>query len=747
VTVLLASLVVYVLLCALGMAAGLALLELLYPGLPPWLRIFLAPTTCLALWAVCLGGGVAMGLPLRFLVGPLWAATLVLAAFGAWSLGRRRWASELGRDPARFGLLALATALPVAALWPFFWYGLSDYPGSIAPDGWSYVAYGQYLWSHHRFQSGGLAPLYEYAAHLSPTRHVSASLLQFFGGWNEFFVPTLPDEDAQTGVGVLFAWALYAFGTACAGAGLVAGLRTLWLAVYLLLAVHSGWTGNLLYANNFDHAIALAFFPALVTLLAVAPPGAWRPAVHLGLVAAGLLYTYVEMVPLVGATLLFASVHRWLRDRLPPRAWCLTLGLAAGVALLLMAPYLRSVVVFLESQFRVGLAVRPGGTAFDGLVALRHHPSAFWALGGEHRATSLLVPRLVLGGLLSLAAASGIWALARQRAYTTLFTAALVVAAFGILAFKLRYGYGASKMLIMGWWSIALLPVVGVARLAPVLPKARTYAAALVFAGLWVLASAFHQGAVATRDFASLFHNTMRHFRSVAQIEGIVGRGGVLLAVDDPWANEWAVHFLRDVRLRVGSARSYMTNPGAAAQMKQASPVPLEELVYALTDDRVDGGLGWRSDGRPIWAAGPYRLWRLPRPWAVIVDIENTNGVESRAGRTVLWLGAGTTALDVLAERAATLNIGGAFGAGPSAPDLKAFRLLVSTDGGHRQDVTVPPGPGVITVPIRRRLNRITLRPLDPPTRSRASAADPRTLIVALLEVRIWTADPPSSAP
>ena len=85
---------------------------------------------------------MTLRIPVRLLAGPIWLATRALAAYG-WSW-KRAW------DPGTRRLVAISVGLPVVAMLPYFAFGLANYPGSHLPDGWSYVAYGQYLWNYPR---------------------------------------------------------------------------------------------------------------------------------------------------------------------------------------------------------------------------------------------------------------------------------------------------------------------------------------------------------------------------------------------------------------------------------------------------------------------------------------------------------------------------------------------------------------------------------------------------------------------
>jgi hypothetical protein len=72
----------YLLVCAISVAAGMGLVRLLRVRLPRPSALVLAPVLTLAFWSVFLGFGVPLGVPVRQLTPLLWALTLGLALYG-----------------------------------------------------------------------------------------------------------------------------------------------------------------------------------------------------------------------------------------------------------------------------------------------------------------------------------------------------------------------------------------------------------------------------------------------------------------------------------------------------------------------------------------------------------------------------------------------------------------------------------------------------------------------------------------
>ena len=148
----------YLLLVLFSTLAGFGVLSASGVTLGPAQRWYLSPGACLVAWAVTIGIGVSAGVPVRDLAMPVWLATGVAAAYGAWR-ARIEWTSEAGIP------LAVIFAIPIGLMAYDFAHGLANYIGGPAADGWSYVAYGQYLWELPKGTEGSLSPLHQYATH------------------------------------------------------------------------------------------------------------------------------------------------------------------------------------------------------------------------------------------------------------------------------------------------------------------------------------------------------------------------------------------------------------------------------------------------------------------------------------------------------------------------------------------------------------------------------------------------------
>jgi hypothetical protein len=202
--------------------------------------------------------------------------------------------------------------------------------------------------------------------------------------------------------GLFLAWGLFTFASSCAFFGLTQSLSAPRLLVYLVLAVFSGWVCNMLWANNYDNALALLYFPALVGLIVRLNPRSWPWRFVLGFLGAGLLYSYPELALFIIGGVLLVAIDRYWSDSRDRRSWFWTAIWACIGAVVLIAPYIPEMFVFVPGQVAAGLnsGRRTGEGLFVGLLQMRYQPAALWGLGGEYGLDTWLPVRNGVGFLL-----------------------------------------------------------------------------------------------------------------------------------------------------------------------------------------------------------------------------------------------------------------------------------------------------------------------------------------------------------
>jgi hypothetical protein len=714
----------YLLLCIVSLLAGygiLAVLGLTIGRAQQWL---LAPGICLAGWAIALGIGVSLGIPVRHLALPFWVVTAIAAAYGAWR-ARAGVTWEAGSP------LLLVLALPGGVMVFDFWQGLGNFVGGPAPDGWSYVARGQQLWEMSKDATGNFAPLYQYASHLHLTRFIASALLAAFSP------VTGAPGDTQVVAGPFIAWSLFVFGASCASIGLAHYVKQPWLLIFCTLAVASRWTFGAVHVHNYDNLIAISFLPMMMGLVAGVTTVSWRAVIALGGLLAAMVYAYPEMAAFAGLGATASAAKRAFDER--SLRIVNVMGAAVVFAAVLILPAWRDLSWFLSNQIAAATmahGLRAGEGSFAELASIANWGTAVWGL--DSRAASLRLGitwellRHALAACLWLLACVGCVRLIRQRRWDLAAVGGVLLCGALFMAVREQYSYGTYKFVLLAWWLIALCVAIGAqgiveaAEERPAATRApRTAAAILVTLPLVALL-----GSVAGRIVVvwQSTANGIQPYRALLDIDRVIGSEPLIVAVDDDVANAWAVYFLRSRAIRLMTYRSYMSFAHVVPLMKQAAAPDPQAVKYVLSDKLSS------PPPNVVWNRGAYTLWRIPTSGtAFLRQVMNPNGAERINGHSYYWIGQGDTELDVFATSAGEATFSGRFVLGPSLPDRPGRRLLIVAAGETERPVTITQGGDQsFSFPLRAGENRIAIRPLDRPTVAVTGGGDTRPLLLGV---------------
>ena len=736
------DLLMYVFAAALLLMAGTGFLLLLRAPFERSMMILLGPITTQAFWAVTLSLGLLFGFSVRQLATPLLLVSVVLACLGLQRLPLLRDLHS-SRHPL-VAILASCALAPVFILLPYFVFGFADYPGSRFPDGWRYVARGAHLWTNGLSAEDVREPLYRYATLSLTARYIASASLG---------VLSLLDHagDTQRSVGLFMALALFTFATSAAAVAVSRAWQASRCILFVLLTVASGWAANAVYANNYDNLLALAYFPAIAALVRVLPSrfhGSWS---LLGVITAGLAYTFPEL----GVTVLAVGFVMVAERIWKTRSWydARGFGLAAVVFLMLVGAHLQSTIRYFRSQAALGLqpttqgSLRPGETMFKGLLIQKYQPSAFWSLGGEYLASRLFGAQTVVAFLLFILLAIGIARFLHSRDFGILAALALPLVAAPVMIFVEAYDYGAYKMILIGWWALVLCLVEATAsfRRPGIHWKAlRGLSMAACFAiptvtltrSVALTLSARDGGKVQVAyDAVSVTPRSMDQFRSLEAVQRIVGQESVGIFVEEWESLEWATYFLRNVHTRLGKFAGYLAAPQYRSTLS-SSPYPWERIHYILSDVQDPSSLVESQSWTLVWRAGSFWLWDTSgSSWAIVTGVENPNGVDHIDGKPFLWLGGGTTRLRVIAQRQTCLSVTGTMIPGPqvSRPDRRT--MLIHSAIGAPSTITMTAGANRFVVPIPSGASEIDLTPQDRPD-SPTGNLDTQTLIAGLADLK-----------
>jgi hypothetical protein len=660
---------------------GYALLHILRCGRHRWpAALFAGPAVTLALWIIALSGSAWASIPLERISGPIWIASLLLAALGlALRISVNRQIAAGANETRRqlWLLWAIAALLPLLMMPATLRYGIGDFVNSTYPDPWSYVMVADYLSAIPRGAEGGLSALHQYASHLMNVRNASSAILAHLaiglGGVKTDQTMTL------FCLLVLFAntSALIAFG------------RTVFKraepAACLALLAGLGWPANIVFAGNFDQLLLLPLLPVIAALAvrAGSSSGLWSASLLIGILGAAALYAYVELV-FLGLVVAIAFV-------IPPdsnfrtaigRA-VLVCCIAAPIIVLLTWPGFEALLRMLTGQYAAASgAVRPGEGYFAGLASPWRLPAAVSALGGEFQGMRWNWVPWVIGAHLCAVTLVGAWH--ERRRWPILLVFGAIAVAFIHFAYRERYSYGGYKIVSVNIWMLGFLTVAGgvwlTERATKWLPN-QIMIRALIASTLFVvtLDRTIVQANVVHYKFNAL---EQTKYREAFTISGIVKNTPTLLSVRDDVANQWAVFYLSDTPLLIAPYRRYMAQAHVIPFMERAKPVDPAGIRYVVTD-RSDTVRAPLSGGRRVWEGQAYILWSVADAnWAIIADVSNSNGTEANG----IWLGDQETEFLVVAGTSGPATFTATVQRGPRAsPGNTEYRVVLKDAVGNHQ--------------------------------------------------------------
>lgn len=719
----------FLLLCIISEFCGLGIIKILRLRFERRYFLFLAPLVTLAFWALTLGSAATFQIPVKHVYIPIWLITIGFAIVGLW----RECFRELFKE---WTLLVFVILSTIAVTAVYFWYGHGTYPGSPALDGWSYIAFGQYLWEYPRCAEGGLAPLYQYAAHLCHTRFIAPSLLGFFSPLSA------QTGDTQVSAGYLFSWAFFVYACAAAFFVLNTHLKKWLQCLYVILVVFSGWSLVILMANNFDNVLVLGFLPVLAGIIIFIQSPALSWGILLAILSAGVVYIYPEMSLFILSTTGLYLLHRLCKSHSKElfKQWLFLLLLAAFLFLLILAPAFNDMRYFFKNQLSSanGL-IRPGGDIGRELLNPVSQYAAFWGMGDISRiqVKALLAMQLltiVLFGLLIF----GLFRLFRQKEWGSLAAFLFLSSTLLYIIFFQHYGYGAYKIILLSWWLVIYIVLSGYSafkrRLVILLPLYRRIINSCLTICLivFIIATSFRFYFF----YSAVVEKNILSFKQVKTIRNVIGTKPLMVSVSNTIANEWAMYYLRNIPINLFPYRGYAAQGHVVPFMKRSYPVALSGISYILTDCQTIMPEGQTT---LLWNGDRYKLWRIDTvDWAFLVDIQNPNGMENWNGRTGFWLGQKETVLSVITSKSGKVFLSAEFSLGPSLSKQRGCEFTITTDKGYRAlEKILIPGPCLIPLPLEAGRNQIVLTPINQPDSLTQPNGDNRIMLIGMRDPKI----------
>jgi hypothetical protein len=700
----------YVLLCLVATLAGRGLLRLCRLRVPGRAELALAPVLTLVAWTLALGVFAALRLPMRLVTPLVWAATFALAGAGLLVKPRRM--------PGRAALLAwlMCLVLPLMVLARPVKHGLAECLDCMNMDGWFYMAGGHYVHEWGRLAYDGPDPILQLGSHFREHRFITFSLIGHLAR-------VCSDGDVFAVGGLFQAWALFTAASALALFWLARGHGLRSVLAGTTLTVVAGWTADVVWGNWFEQELALAYMPALAAALYLWPAGDARRWAVLGVLTAGLLYTYPEaaLVPLGGVGLMAAGCL--CHERARWRSWLRGTAFAATLTVVLLLPAWRTLVTFTCGQNGSVYTQNVDGVLWlvGGLGKWACQPGAFWGMGGQTFAKPATLMGNGIGAVLTVLSLAGLVRLLRRGEWGVAAAAATLTGGALVWIVVLHHPYITFKALILCWWLLLYVAAAGAAWVTQSVPRAGprsalAAAAVTVLAtfGLWVTQKREPLG---TSRYPDLH---LRDYRVLRELPAVLAGEPVFVHVHDWLASQLAVGMLHEQSLYLAAPRGWFFGPGVVRHRQGLPPSFDPGFRLVLTDREYDT---CRVSDLPlcatrVWSGGPYTLWRMESghgPDAALLDIDPlvTDVMDGTAGKT-FWLGHEPTTLHVLVPSAGVLELVTEvqFGDGSA---LGRRHVTVRTDVGPVGQVQVMPGPRVLRIPAHAGLNRIVLDCPDAP--------------------------------
>lgn len=705
----------YLLLCVISILAGRGILRLTGIQMHSRLSLYLSPIITLTFLTVFLGWGVLFGYTIKQIWATGYLITCLFAVIGIWRADYRFLKDE-------YVLPATVIILPVGLMAPYFWHGIATYPGSPAMDGWSYIAVGQYLWEYPRGAEGGLAPLYQYAAHLNGTRFIASAFLGFFS-------PVIGHAgDTQAASGYFLAWALFVFSSTCMFFILTRELDRVLQIAYIGICIFSGWILNMLKVNNYDNALALSFLPAYGGIIFIAEARRWGWVLILAMLSAAIMFCYPEMSPLVFTGVLLFLLQRFIKEKKGIIHWLVLLLMTIAVTSVLVSPWWKTFISFFHTQLGAVVSAqsaRPGEGFFPDLLKPDRFLRAFWGF----RVWFGNVPAFAF----SIFAIFGLYNIFKKGEWGLGFIILLLFCGTMIMVLRSTYDYGAYKFILLNWWGIAFAVISGTISLLGSSKKSiYKWIVGAIFAIFFILNS----GSVLKFD-KLVSPKSLLEYKQAREITKIVKNEPVVVNVSDDIANIWSVYFLRDIPIHLTEYHGYMAQAHVVPLMERSKSIDVLQSRFLLSDS---SSLAQTPSMRLAWAGGPYRLWEISGySWVVVSRIDNPNGIEKWGGVQGFWIGKGDTRIYLTASRNGKAVISAELVRGPSIPEKTERTLVITTDHGYEKLVTVS-GAGIysFSIPVVGKTT-VIIRSPDKPSVSRMPNGDTRPMIVGMrgLEVHM----------
>jgi hypothetical protein len=125
-------------------------------------------------------------------------------------------------------------------------------------------------------------------------------------------------------------------------------------------------------------------------------------------------------------------------------------------------------------------------------------------------------------------------------------------------------------------------------------------------------------------------------------------------------------------------------------------------------------------------------LWHFPDTGAIILHIDNKNGLERWNNDDFFWMGTEATILHIFSATSGVLDLQATFSPGPSLTASDERHLVVKSNEDYQKSLTVRSEQAITWLPVQKGMNMISLQVLDQPDAVQPPNGDKRLLLLAV---------------
>ena len=627
-------------------------------------EILVAPAVSIVFFGILSALTVIFGCPIVKVSPYLWILMSALALMGLLRL--------ISDFPSRTiqSILAFSFLSTLFLGMGYILYGPFDYLGSPALDGWSYISFGQYLDKYARFTEGGLAPIYQYASHLSGTRFVASSLLALL------IPPVDLAIDTQMTAGPLLLISIFSYCLSLGYIALVLQMNNLSISPYLTIFFGGvgGWIFYGLHLNNFDNLLVLPFYPLFFGVLLDKTLSYTKQIGISSIFLSAIIFIYPEMMVLMYGIMLALLLERLInknlkKDEASFRALLKQFLIVSILASVITLPYLLEVFQFFINQLGIANQQfgRPGENSIPGLLNGWMGMTLFWGLQ----------PNLFgLIGVVTLSAL-GVWGVYISLAkglYSLIFYFVILAILFAFMICFQKYDYGAYKILIIGWWVIAILTSLGfqvVLNYFGSFPYRIIQYAASVIMGTFLCGLLFIW---VYQNYQRIENYPIKVSKEFRKINSFLSKNNSSVFVDlsNLSLNIWATYFLRDAKVAYSSFLGYMDQPHTKLLMIRSKTFDKNAIQYVLTESAN------LDINEKILVGSELKVLKVSAGKArVKIDFLAPNGLENLEGNDFFWLGKKSAMIFLTSNKAQEIQLKFETFVGPSTDGIHFPQILI----------------------------------------------------------------------